>query len=142
MNPTETAPAEIREGTNDPSPIARVIALDWYDGPTDGVLQIGNDGPGYRFALLDVRQSADEADVRAFTAACHHAARATGGTVTSVIPAGPTPNFHTIEISRTHQPGRRHPEAPPLSACRLTSGLRVFSSNSKFPNAIGRHRRA
>jgi hypothetical protein len=45
----------------------------------------------------------DEADVRAFTAVCHHAARTTGGTVTRVIPAGQTPNFHTIEISYRSQ---------------------------------------
>src|SRR4051794_16999127 len=42
----------------------------------------------------------DEAQVRAFIAACHHAAHATdGGAVTLVTSAGPTPNFHTIEIS-------------------------------------------
>jgi hypothetical protein len=45
----------------------------------------------------------DEADVRAFTAACHHAARTTGGAVTLVIPAGQTPNFHTVEISHASQ---------------------------------------
>jgi hypothetical protein len=47
--------------------------------------------------------TADEAQVRTFIAACHHAARATGGAVTRVTPAGPTPNFHTIEISHGQQ---------------------------------------
>src|SRR5262245_65937806 len=66
MNPSEVAPADLREGINDPSPISRVVVLDWYDGPIGGVLQIGNNGPAYRFALLDERQSADEADVRVY----------------------------------------------------------------------------
>jgi hypothetical protein len=47
--------------------------------------------------------AAGHAEVRAFTAACHHAARAIGGVVTRVTPAGPTPNFHTIEISHGKQ---------------------------------------
>ncbi|SNT51426.1 hypothetical protein SAMN05421812_10820 [Asanoa hainanensis] len=46
---------------------------------------------------------ADEAEVRGFTTACHHAARATGGAVTRVVPAGPTPSFHTVEISLGQQ---------------------------------------
>ena len=36
----------------------------------------------------------------AFTAICHHAARTVGGTVAAVVPAGVTPNFHTVEIIR------------------------------------------
>jgi hypothetical protein len=47
--------------------------------------------------------TADEAQVRAFAAACHHAARTTGGGVTRVIAGGPTPNFHTIEMSHGQQ---------------------------------------
>ncbi len=47
--------------------------------------------------------ASDEAEARTFTAACYHAARATGGTVTRVSPAGPTPNFHSIEISYRDQ---------------------------------------
>jgi hypothetical protein len=39
-----------------------------------------------------------EADLRAFTAVCQHAARAIGATVTEVTPAGVTPNFHEIDI--------------------------------------------
>lgn len=42
------------------------------------------------------------ADLRAFTAICHHAAPAVGATVTGVTPAGVTPNFHTIHMADTH----------------------------------------
>jgi hypothetical protein len=34
----------------------------------------------------------------AFTAICHHAARTVGGT--AAVPAGATPSFHTVEITR------------------------------------------
>ncbi|MBY8871578.1 hypothetical protein K7640_06930 [Micromonospora sp. PLK6-60] len=40
-----------------------------------------------------------QADLRAFTAVCHHAARAVDATVTGVNPAGVTPNFHTVDIA-------------------------------------------
>lgn len=36
---------------NGPSPITRFIALGNYDGATDGVLQFGDHGPVYHFAL-------------------------------------------------------------------------------------------
>ncbi|GID97405.1 hypothetical protein Adi01nite_68170 [Amorphoplanes digitatis] len=39
-------------------------------------------------------------DLSAFTAICHHAARAVGGTVSQIVPANVTPNFHTAEIAR------------------------------------------
>jgi hypothetical protein len=65
MNVTEPPPAEIHEGINDPSPIGRVIALAWYDGPTGGVLQVAN-GAVYRFAMLDERQEADAVDLRVY----------------------------------------------------------------------------
>ena len=41
-------------------------------------------------------------DLRAFTAACHHAARALDATVTGITPAGVTPNFHTVDITDAH----------------------------------------
>ena len=45
-----------------------------------------------------------EADLRAFTAVCHDAARAIGATVTAVTPAGVTPNFHRIDMTHAqHQ---------------------------------------
>jgi hypothetical protein len=40
-----------REGANYASPIQKVLAFDYYDGPTYGVLQCG-DGSTYRFDLL------------------------------------------------------------------------------------------
>ncbi|MEU2661038.1 hypothetical protein ACLQ20_17995 [Micromonospora sp. DT46] len=43
-----------------------------------------------------------QADLRAFTAVCHHAARAIDATVTDVTPAGVTPNFHTVDIADAH----------------------------------------
>lgn len=39
-------------------------------------------------------------DLSTFTAVCHYAARAIRGTVSQVIPAGVTPNFHTAEIAQ------------------------------------------
>jgi hypothetical protein len=40
------------EGTNYSSPVTRVLALGYYDGPTNGVLQCGEGGPVYKFDLL------------------------------------------------------------------------------------------
>lgn len=40
-----------REGANYPSPVQKVLALGYYDGPTEGVLQCG-DGQTYRFDCL------------------------------------------------------------------------------------------
>jgi hypothetical protein len=48
--------------------------------------------------------SDDGASLRAFTGICHQAARAIGGAVTEVTPAGVTPSFHTVHIA---QRGRR-----------------------------------
>jgi hypothetical protein len=36
-----------------PSPFDRVIALGWYDGPTEGLVRCGACGRTYRFDLLD-----------------------------------------------------------------------------------------
>jgi hypothetical protein len=66
MNPIEAPPVELHEGVNDPSPFARVLVLDWYDGPTGGVLQVGDAGAIYRFLMLDERQRGDDADVRVY----------------------------------------------------------------------------
>ena len=67
MVTTEANPLEFREGINDPSPISRLIALDWYDGPTEGVLQLGDSGPIFRFQMLDERiGSPENEDVRVY----------------------------------------------------------------------------
>ncbi|MEU4770868.1 hypothetical protein [Micromonospora sp. NPDC023644] len=43
-----------------------------------------------------------QADLRAFTAVCHHAARTVDATVIGVTPAGVTPSFHTVDIAGAH----------------------------------------
>src|SRR5439155_11243997 len=42
----------LHEGTNYPSPFTKALALGYYDGPTDGLVQGGEGGPVYRFHLL------------------------------------------------------------------------------------------
>jgi hypothetical protein len=53
-------------------------------------------------------------DLAPFSTACHQAARAIGGTVADVIPAGVTPNFHTVEIAQpgSHTAVLRHTTLP------------------------------
>jgi hypothetical protein len=43
----------LRVGSNYPSPITRILALGYSDGPTEGVLQVGDQGEVYRFAVVD-----------------------------------------------------------------------------------------
>ncbi|MDW3850575.1 hypothetical protein NMK34_28575 [Micromonospora sp. BRA006-A] len=64
------------------------------------------------------------ADVRAFTAVCHHAARALGATVTGVTPAGVTPSFHTVDIAaaRHHVAVLRHVTVPFIAFARPRAG--------------------
>lgn len=49
MNHASNGTSDFHPGDNTPSPVSRVIAFDFYDGPTDGVLQLGSNGPVYRF---------------------------------------------------------------------------------------------
>ena len=65
-----------------------------------------------------------QADVRAFTAVCHHAARALGATVTGVTPAGVTPSFHTVDIAaaRHHVAVLRHVTVPFIAFARPRAG--------------------
>ncbi|MBF5032143.1 MULTISPECIES: hypothetical protein [unclassified Micromonospora] len=60
------------------------------------------------------------ADVRAFTAVCHHAARALGATIAGVTPAGVTPSFHTVGIAaaRHHVAVLRHVTVPFIAFAR------------------------
>ncbi len=44
---------DLNRPSNGPSPFDRVIALDWYDGPTEGLVRCGECGQVYRFDLLD-----------------------------------------------------------------------------------------
>ena len=57
----------IRVGRNDPSPVSRVLILGYYDGATDGVLQLGDDGPVYRFDWSDEVHNPDGCDTRSYT---------------------------------------------------------------------------
>jgi hypothetical protein len=62
---------QLHEGSRYPSPFTKVLALGWYDGPTNGVLECRPDGQTYKFDLLDeVRQwPREEEDLRVFTLA-------------------------------------------------------------------------
>lgn len=59
-------------------------------------------------------------DVGAFTAVCHHAARAVGATVTGFTPAGVTPSFHAAGIAhaRHHVTVLRHVTVPFIAFAR------------------------
>lgn len=64
--------------------------------------------------------SGAEADLSAFTAVCHHAARAVGATIADVTPAGVTPNFHTVVVadSQHHIAVLRHTALPLIALAR------------------------
>ncbi|MEU5563422.1 hypothetical protein [Micromonospora musae] len=61
-----------------------------------------------------------QADLSAFTAVCHHAARAIGATVAGVTPAGVTPNFHTVDVAdaQHHIAVLRHTALPFIAFAR------------------------
>ncbi|TDC79261.1 hypothetical protein E1193_19380 [Micromonospora sp. KC606] len=65
-------------------------------------------------------QPGTQADLRAFTTVCHHAAHAIGATVTGVTPAGVTPNFHTVDIAEAphHIAVLRHTTLPFIAFAR------------------------
>jgi hypothetical protein len=58
--------ADLRRGVNDPSPVTRVLILGYQDGATDGVLQLGDGGPVYRFEMTGERHNPDGCDERTF----------------------------------------------------------------------------
>ncbi len=51
MNPQSTPCRSWREGADYPSPVEKVLALEHYDGPMEGVLQCAG-GDVYRFDML------------------------------------------------------------------------------------------
>jgi hypothetical protein len=61
----------LHQGTRYPSPVVKVLALGWHDGPTDGILQCEPGGAVFKFDLLDeVRQwPTEEQDLRVFSLA-------------------------------------------------------------------------
>jgi hypothetical protein len=50
-------------------------------------------------------ERAGSSDSRAFLAACHDAARRTGGTVTAIQKAAVTPNFDAVRLAYEHERG-------------------------------------
>src|SRR5919204_827193 len=52
------------EGANYPSPVQKVLALGYYDGPTEGALQCAPEGPVYQFEMLAWDESTQ--DLRVF----------------------------------------------------------------------------
>ena len=46
-------PIDFQPGINDPSPVTRVLILGYYDGPTNGVLRLGDGARIYRFDRTD-----------------------------------------------------------------------------------------
>src|SRR6266536_3812317 len=51
MNQQQPA-STLHEGQNYPSPFTKLLVLGYYDGPTDGVVQGGEDGSIYRYEML------------------------------------------------------------------------------------------
>lgn len=62
--PSTTA---IHDGPNNPSPVTRVLILGYYDGATDGVLQLGDSGPVYLFDWSDEAHNQDGCDTRSYS---------------------------------------------------------------------------
>src|SRR6266487_451287 len=61
----------LHEGTDYRSPFTKVLALGYYDGPTNGVLQCGDGGQVYKFDLIEGPFSTEEGlwDMRVFALA-------------------------------------------------------------------------
>ena len=56
----------LHEGTHFPSPFSRVVALGYYDGPTNGLLECGAGGQVFKFDLLDEQANPEGLEVRVF----------------------------------------------------------------------------
>jgi hypothetical protein len=67
MNDLQQIPADFHEGMAYPSPVTRMLALGYYDGPTEGVLYCGTNGPAYAFQILAWEQEMQ--DLRVFALA-------------------------------------------------------------------------
>ncbi|MEU8423493.1 hypothetical protein AB0C15_21725 [Micromonospora sp. NPDC048835] len=77
-----------------------------------------------------------QADLRAFTAVCHHAARAIDATVIGVTPASVTPNFHTVDIAdaHDHMAVLRHTTLPFIAFARPQANGDVMVTFVDHPN--------
>jgi hypothetical protein len=62
---------QLHQGQRYPSPVTKVLALGWHDGPTNGVLECEPGGQVFKFDLLDeVRQWPwEDQDLRIFSLA-------------------------------------------------------------------------
>ncbi|MFG1872456.1 hypothetical protein [Micromonospora arborensis] len=78
----------------------------------------------------------ERADLKAFTAVCHHAARTIDATVTGVTPAGVTPSFHTIHITHAqhHIAVLRHTVLPIVAFARPRTGGDITISFVDHPD--------
>jgi hypothetical protein len=59
----------LHEGCNFHSPFTKILGLGYYDGPTNGVLQVGTSGQIYRFDLVDELHNPEGLDLRLFVLA-------------------------------------------------------------------------
>src|SRR5438094_3246242 len=57
----------LQHGTKYPSPFRQLVALGWYDGPTNGLLR--SDGLAWKFDMVDEIHNPDGLDLRLFTLA-------------------------------------------------------------------------
>jgi hypothetical protein len=58
----------LHEGSSYPSPFTHLVALGWYDGPTNGLLRAGD--AVWKFDMLDEIHNPNGLDLRIFTLAC------------------------------------------------------------------------
>jgi hypothetical protein len=56
----------LHEGLNYPSPFTRVLGLGFYDGPTNGVLDVGEDGAVFKFDMVNELMNPEGVDLRVF----------------------------------------------------------------------------
>lgn len=58
--------SDFNTGVNDPCPVTRVIVFGYCDGVVDGVMQLGEAGPTYRFEFIDQRANPSGLDERRY----------------------------------------------------------------------------
>lgn len=92
MSTAAQRPADFVADRDYPSPVVRVIALGYYDGPTEGVLQTA-EGAAYRFDLIGEEHNPDGLDDRTFAlrllpeGAFEEVAELVGGSAAAVVVA-------------------------------------------------------
>jgi hypothetical protein len=66
MRGASNGASDIRPGQNDPSGVRRILILGYYDGATEGVLELGPLGDVYQFRLVGELCNPDGIDRRTF----------------------------------------------------------------------------